>query len=199
MMKSYDKKQAAERLALLRESELAVDAVARVDYRFRALSPDNQTAWINAVRWLANGCPAVPESKYIPHAELTPNELTRAQNNISLMDLPMGRLTRLIQGLHVRKAVGGHMPTRRWVAYAVFNIETHAMAETKKSIAKKQSKRREYNGLYLSDARGLSFHNVLERLTLLHLGKEKSLSYEQLATEYETELNKVRVACFPGR
>ena len=70
---------------------------------------------------------------------------------------------------------------------------------TKKSIAKKQSKRREYNGLYLSDARGLSFHNVLERLTLLHLGKEKSLSYEQLATEYETELNKVRVACFPGR
>ena len=199
VLKNSDKKQAAERLALLRESELAVDAVARVDYRFRALSPDNQTAWINAVRWLANGCPAVPESKYIPHAELTPNELTRAQNNISLMDLPMGRLTRLIQGLHVRKAVGGHMPTRRWVAYAVFNIETHAMAETKKSIAKKQSKRREYNGLYLSDARGLSFHNVLERLTLLHLGKEKSLSYEQQATEYETELNKVRVACFPGR
>ena len=184
-------KEETKQIDELKASEIAVDGTKRVDYRFRALSISNQMAWVNSIRWLTAGCPESTRPKPIPHALLVPQELVRACHNIALLDLPMFRISRLIKGLHKRDAVGGHLPTRRWTTYAIFNMEMHAMAPSKKLLKKKDTKRRVNNGVYLSDIRGLNFHTTLERLTLLHLGKPKCLSYEEQATEYEAEVNAV--------
>jgi hypothetical protein len=186
-----DKKADAAKLAELRASQLAVIAPKRVDYRFRALSPGNQMCWVTAIRWLTLGCPDTRRPKPIPHASLVRAELVRASNNIALLDLPVSRLTRLIRGLYKRQAVGGHLPTRRWVAYAIFNIELHAMANTKAGLKNKETRRGNAHGVYLADVRGLSFHRTLNRLVLLHLGKRKCLSYHEHAAEYELETNSV--------
>ena len=184
-------KEERAQIGELKDSEIAVDGMKRIDYRFRALNISNQMAWVNAIRWLTRGCPEDTKPKPIPHADLVPQELVRASNNISLLDLPMYRLTRLINGLHKRDAVGGHLPTRRWRTYVIYNMETHAMAPPKKLLKRKETKRRANNGIYLSDIRGLNFHSTLERMTLLHLGKPKCLSYEEQAREFEAEVNSV--------
>ena len=185
------KKDDAAKLAELRASQLSVIAPKRVDYRFRALSAGNQIAWVTAIRWLTRGCPEATRPKPIFHAALVPAELTRAANNIALIDLPMVRLTRLILGLYKRKAVGAHRPSRRWLVYAIFNMELHAIASTRAAMKNKDTRRGSGNGVYLADLRGLSFHRTLERLALLHLGKKRCLSYERHAAEYELELNSV--------
>eukprot|EP01043_Picozoa_sp_COSAG02_P000474 COSAG02_NODE_8_length_60691_cov_104.994752_40_plen_2944_part_00 len=175
----------------LSESKLAVIRQTRIDYRFRALSPQCQMAWVSAVRWLTRGCPEATRPKPLPPAVLAPSELVRSSHNIALLDLPMVRLSRLISGLHHRQVVGGHKPTRRWTTYMIFNIEMHCMAASKKELKRKETKRRNSNGLYLVDIRGLSFHRTLERLAMLNLGKQKCLSYEDQAKEYEKELNTI--------
>ena len=185
------KEDAAKKLADLRASQLAVIAPKRVDFRFRALSAGNQMAWVTAIRWLTRGCPEATRPKPIPHAALVRAELTRASNNVAMIDLPMVRLTRLILGLHKRRAVGGHRPTRRWLVYAIFNMELHAIANTKAALKSKETRRGSENGVYLADIRGLSFHRTLERLALLHLGKKRCLTYERHAAEYELEINSV--------
>jgi hypothetical protein len=186
-----NKKEEQAQLDELKQSDVAVTAQTRVDYRFRALSPGNQVAWATAIRWLTRGSPELTRPKPIPHASLVVNELVRVSHNVSLLDLPVIRLSRLINGLHKREAVGGHMPTRRWTTYAIFNIEMHSMAPSKKALKRKEPKRRNMNGVYMADLRGLSFHLTLERLAMLHLGKHKCLSYEEQAGEYETEVNSV--------
>ena len=93
--------------------------------------------------------------------------------------------------LHQRQVVGGHKPTRRWTTYLIFNIEMHCMAASKKELKRKEAKRRNANGIYLADIRGLSFHRTLERVAMLNLGKHKCLSYEEQAKEYEKELNAI--------
>ena len=185
------KEDAAKKLAELRASQLAVIAPKRVDYRFRALSAGNQIAWVTAIRWLTRGCPEETRPKPIPHAALVRAELTRACNNVAMIDLPMVRLTRLILGLHKRKAVGGHRPTRRWLVYAIFNMELHALANTRAALKSKEARRGSENGVYLADIRGLSFQRTLERLALLHLGKKRCLTFERHAAEYELEINSV--------
>lgn len=179
------------KMSELVESKLAVKAQKRADYLFRALSPNNQMAWVSAFRWLTRGCPEVTRPKPIPHAKLVHAEFVRASHNIDQLDLPMARLTRLINGIHRRQVLGGHMPTRRWTTYVIFNIEMHCMAASKRALKKKETRRRNETGIYLADIRGLSFHRTLERIALLHLGKRKCLSYEEQASEYEIEVNAI--------
>ena len=98
------------------------------------------------------------------------------------------------RGLYSRRVLGAHKPTLRRTLYTVFNLETHAF-----STASHKKKKRSplMQGIYLQDVRGLNFHMVLERLALLHYGKQKSMSYADQVEEYTMERHNFQLKFTP--
>jgi hypothetical protein len=87
--------------------------------------------------------------------------------------------------------MGSHKPTLRRVAYAVFQLETHAWRSDVASIQKKDKRTVGYSdadGQFLVMLRGLNFHKCLQRLIMLHYGKRRCLSYRQQVEEFEIEM-----------
>jgi hypothetical protein len=120
------------------------------------------------------------------------SELERCRQNLGLCDLPFSRVNQLLKGLYNRKVMGKRKPTLRRMIYAVFQLELHAWSVSVEQQHKKRVKRRAgVEGEYLEDLRGLHFQLVLERLTLIHYGKHRCLSYADQMDEYVLETNHV--------
>lgn len=164
--------------------------------RLRAMSPTIQRSWLGALRWLAAGSDPLHRPDDIPVPSVMPSELRRASNDISLLDLPFSRVPMLLRGLHMRKCMGSHKPTLRRLIYTVFDLETHARGTSVQNdrVSRKiahQARASDPTGVYLHEIRGLNFQRTLERLSLLHYGKSKCLSYMRQMAEYEMELHSV--------
>ena len=169
------------------------DEFKRVNYAFRAPSNKAARAWLWAFRWLAEGTERyIPPQLAIPAPELVKSEMERAGHDIALIDLPFERVNQLLRGLYDRRVMGKRKPTLRRMVYNVFQLELHAWSIPVEVQHKKRTKRKPHvSGCYLEELRGLHFHLVLERLTLLHYGKCKCLSYADQVTEYNTEINHI--------
>jgi hypothetical protein len=158
-------------------------------YKFKAMTEEIRRAWLATLRWTATGCasyPATPPAA-LPPAPILDAEMQRAMRDVSLLALPFRRTTQLLNGLYHRRVMGKHKPKIRYMAYAIFNLETFAWS----SGGHTTHKHYPFIGLTLRDMRGLNFHSCLERLCLLHYGKKRCLSYEQQMTEYTTEIQHV--------
>ena len=133
-----------------------------------------------------------PKYLEIPPKPLVRTELERARQNLALLDLPFTRVNQLLKGLYKRKVMGKRKPTLRRMVYAVFQLELHAWSASLAQQQKKRVKRRaDVQGEYLEDLRGLHFEQVLERLTILHYGKHRCLSYAVQMDEYQLEVNHI--------
>lgn len=133
-----------------------------------------------------------PKYLQIPAKPLTRTELERARQNLVLLDLPFSRVNQLLNGLYKRRVMGKRKPTLRRMVYAVFQLELHAWSMNLEQQQKKRVKRRAgVQGTYLEDLRGLHFQQVLERLTLIHYGKHRCLSYADQTEEYRVEVNHI--------
>eukprot|EP01048_Picozoa_sp_COSAG05_P002380 COSAG05_NODE_97_length_19444_cov_8.577174_3_plen_264_part_00 len=94
------------------------------------------------------------------------------------------RVAQLLHGLYKRRVMGAHKPTLRTLLYTIFNLEAHAWRSGPVDKKRHRQKKGNKDGVYLQDIRGLNFHMVLERLTLLHYGKKRCLSYAQQVREW---------------
>ena len=133
-----------------------------------------------------------PKYLEIPPKPLVQTELERVRHNLELLDLPFTRVNQLLQGLYKRKVMGKRKPTLRRMVYAVFQLELHAWSANLEQQHKKHAKRKaDVQGEYLEDLRGLHFEQVLERLSMIHYGKHRCLSYAVQMDEYHMEVNHI--------
>ena len=133
-----------------------------------------------------------PKYLAIPTAELARTELERCKGNLALIDLPFSRVNQLLKGLYARKSMGKRKPTLRRMVYAVFQLELHAWSISVEQQHKKRVKRKVgVGGTFLVDLRGLHFQLVMERLSLIHYGKHRCLSYADQVDEYQTEVRHI--------
>jgi hypothetical protein len=137
-------------------------------------------------------CRYAPKALQIPAKPLVRTELERARQNLGLLDLPFSRVNQLLKGLYKRKVMGKRKPTLRRMVYAVFQLELHAWSLSIEQQQHRRVKRRaNVQGEYLEDLRGLHFQQVLERLSIIHYGKHRCLSYADQMDEYQTEVNHI--------
>lgn len=179
---------------LCTSSEMICNETKPAVWRFQAANPPIARQWCTALRWVASGCPIEerPCRLDIDLPQLLPRELTRAMHDVSLVDLPFNRTTALMNGLYHRRVMGSYKPTLRRSIYTVFQLETHAWGQSAAAGTKGGGSRsRELKGCLLRDLRGLHFHNVLERLAMLHYDKRRCLPYEEQMAEYNSEINHV--------
>jgi hypothetical protein len=93
----------------------------------------------------------------------------------------------LLNGLYNRRVMGSHKPQFRRTAYTIFSLELHAWSAGE-NVSQKDHP---FIGMPLRDLRGLNFHNCLERLCLLHYGKQRCLSFDNQMLEYTTEIQHI--------
>ena len=137
-------------------------------------------------------CRYAPKSLEIPPKPLVRTELERVRKNLVLLDLPFSRINQLLKGLYKRKVMGKRKPTLRRMVYTVFQLELHAWSMSIEQQQHKRVKRRaNVQGEYLEDLRGLHFQQVLERLSIIHYGKHRCLSYADQMDEYQLEVNHI--------
>ena len=157
----------------------------KVVYRFQATTAAHRQMWIALAKWVSLGCPRaeMPRRITIQVPALTKEEVKRAERDVTLVDLPFVRVTALLSGLYFRQVMGSHKPLRRRVAFHVFQLEMHAWSMEREILNLKKKGRKgrkgDNSGSYLDELRGLNFKKVLERLTMLHYGKRRCLSYSQ--------------------
>eukprot|EP01051_Picozoa_sp_SAG22_P003802 SAG22_NODE_190_length_15715_cov_21.164980_4_plen_2282_part_00 len=168
----------------------------RVVLRLTAADNVNRRLWLAMLRWVAVGAPAddAPRKLAVSQRALAKEEMLRLERDIKLVDLPFDRAAALLTGLYKRGVMGGRKPTLRRQLYTLFQLEVHAWKVSKDQIlAKKKGRRGRYDGTkaYLDELRGLQFDAVLERITLLHYGKQHCLSYADQVKEYRKELNHI--------
>lgn len=168
---------------------IMVEETIERTYKFRSMTEAIRRSWLSTLVWTAAGCPGYPATPpaSLPPAPILDAELQRVTRDISLLTLPLRRTTMLLNGLYSRRVMGKHKPRFRSTAYTIFNLELHAW-----SVAGHTShKAHPFVGVPLRDLRGINFHKCLERLCLLHYGKQRCLSYEELMREYNTEIQHV--------
>eukprot|EP01043_Picozoa_sp_COSAG02_P018299 COSAG02_NODE_852_length_16531_cov_9.899586_2_plen_1882_part_00 len=166
-------------------------------YRFRAMNSGIKREWLAALRWIATGCQGAYVPLEMPIAKLFDDQMTRVENDISVLDLPFSRATLLYHGLYDRRIIGAHKPTRRRLVYTLFSLEMFSCTKSQQQVVKKSKKYEAafFDGVSLADLRGLNFHLTLERLVLLHYGKARCLSFDTQMHEYETEVENVAMQC----
>eukprot|EP01044_Picomonas_judraskeda_P023157 COSAG03_NODE_5989_length_1136_cov_0.989392_1_plen_208_part_00 len=137
-------------------------------------------------------CRYAPKALEIPPKPLVRTELERVRQDLGLLDLPFSRVNQLLKGLYKRRVMGKRKPTLRRMVYTVFQLELHSWSMSIEQQQHKRVKRRaNVQGQYLEDLRGLHFQQVLERLSIIHYGKHRCLSYADQMDEYETEVNHI--------
>jgi hypothetical protein len=171
-------------------AELMVDETMERQYKIRNMTEERRRAWLAALRWTALGCPGYPATppSSLPVAPILKTELERVTRDISLLTLPFRRATMLLNGLYGRRVMGNHKPRFRRTAYTIFNLELHAWSDARGHVSQKDHP---FIGVPLRDLRGLNFHTCMERLCLLHYGKQRCLSFDEQMLEYTTEVQHI--------
>lgn len=103
---------------------MMVPATTSHEYHFRATRSDIARQWTAALRWVATGCSFKAYSQNfvlegLPSEEFSRRELRRLERNISLVDLPFARVSKLLAYLYNMRVMGSHKPTMRRSLYTV--------------------------------------------------------------------------------